>query len=155
MNLALIINAAIDSVQNAASAKGVEVSRSLIDVLPVTGEARRLQQVVWNLLSNAIKFTPNGGCVKITGQRDGDHVVLVVKDTGIGIDPEFLAHVFDRFAQADGSTTRAYGGVGIGLSISKQLVEMHGGTLEAHSAGRDLGATFTMRLPAKRAPVST
>ncbi len=114
---------------------------------PVTGDAARLQQVVWNLLSNAVKFTPKGGKVQVLLERVNSHVEISVIDTGIGIKPEFLPHVFDRFRQADATTTRRHGGLGLGLSIVKQLVEMHGGSIRAKSPGEGQGATFTVTLP--------
>jgi CheY-like chemotaxis protein len=104
--------------------------------------------VVWNLLSNGVKFTRKGGLVQVTLQRINSHVEIIVSDTGIGINSDFLPHVFDRFRQADGSTTRNYGGLGLGLAIVRHLVELHGGTAWAESAGRDQGAKFTVRLPA-------
>ena len=107
----------------------------------------RLQQVFWNLLSNAIKFTPKGGKVQALLQRVNSSVEFSVSDTGIGIPPHFLPHVFDRFSQKDSSTTRRHGGLGLGLAISKQLVELHGGTLQAASPGEGQGATFAVRLP--------
>jgi CheY-like chemotaxis protein len=106
-----------------------------------------LQQVVWNLLSNAIKFTPQGGSVEVRLEGAGSHVRVVVADTGEGIDQQFLPYVFDRFRQADGSTTRAHGGLGLGLAIVRHLVELHGGTIQADSGGRGRGATFTVSLP--------
>jgi CheY-like chemotaxis protein len=113
----------------------------------VRGDPARLQQVLWNLISNAVKFTPAGGRITVTVRRTESHVELAVTDTGIGISPEFLNHVFDRFRQADPSTTRRHGGLGLGLSIARHLTELHGGTLEAASDGLDRGATFTVRLP--------
>jgi CheY-like chemotaxis protein len=114
----------------------------------VFGDRERLQQIVWNLLSNGVKFTRRGGTVQITLQRINSHVEIVVNDTGIGIKPDFLPHVFDRFRQADGTTTRIYGGLGLGLAIVRHLVELHGGTVVADSAGENHGARFTVRLPA-------
>ena len=111
------------------------------------GDAARLQQIVWNLLSNAVKFTPQGGKVQVLLERVNSHVEVSVIDTGMGIKPEFLPHVFDRFRQADASTTRRHGGLGLGLSIVKQLVEMHGGGVRAKSPGEGQGATFTVMLP--------
>jgi CheY-like chemotaxis protein len=108
-----------------------------------------LQQTVWNLLSNAIKFTPKGGLVEVTLQRSGSYVEIVVRDTGKGIDPEFLPHVLERFRQSDMSSTRRTGGLGLGLALVKHLVEMQGGNVEAASAGKDQGATFTVRLPVR------
>jgi signal transduction histidine kinase len=117
----------------------------------VRGDADRLQQVIWNLLSNAVKFTPAGGLVTVRLRRvDGDGAVdLIVSDTGIGISPSFLPHVFERFRQAEAGTTRPYGGVGLGLAIVRQLVELHGGSVLAESAGVARGASFRVRLPMK------
>ena len=114
---------------------------------PVSGDPNRLQQVLWNLLSNAIKFTPRGGSVDVVLQRVGAQLELCVSDSGVGIAPEFLPHVFDRFRQADASNTRASGGLGLGLAIVKQLVELHGGAVRATSPGLDAGSTFTVELP--------
>jgi CheY-like chemotaxis protein len=102
---------------------------------------------VWNLLSNAVKFTPKGGKIDVILQRVGSHIEIAVSDSGIGIEPEFLPHLFERFRQADSSATRAHGGLGLGLSIVKQLVQLHGGTVKAESRGSNLGATFTVTLP--------
>ena len=117
--------------------------------MPTSGDPDRLQQVVWNLLSNAVKFTPSGGRVSIAARRTGDVDEIVVSDTGIGIDAAFLPNVFETFRQADASTTRAHGGLGLGLSIVKQLVALHGGEVSAESEGKDRGATFTVRLPVR------
>ena len=114
---------------------------------PIIGDARRLQQVVWNLLSNAVKFTPPRGRVEISCARRGPGVLIAVRDTGQGIAPEFLPRLFDRFTQADSTTTRAHGGLGLGLAIVRHLVEMHGGTVRAESRGEGQGATFTVTLP--------
>jgi CheY-like chemotaxis protein len=142
------VEAAIDVIRPSASAKGVDV-RAMVEssASPVLGDPDRLQQVVWNLLSNAVKFTPSGGRVTVLVQRVGDWAEVAVADTGRGIAPEFLPHVFDRFRQADSSTTRAHGGLGLGLSIVHHLVDLHGGTVSADSAGVGNGATFTVRLP--------
>jgi two-component system CheB/CheR fusion protein len=114
----------------------------------VDADASRMQQVFWNLLKNSIKFTPVGGCVGIRCRRDGDgHVMVEVNDSGVGIDPEVLPRIFNAFEQGDRSTTRQFGGLGLGLAITKAMVEMHGGSIEARSAGKDKGATFSMRLP--------
>jgi CheY-like chemotaxis protein len=113
----------------------------------VYGDHERLQQIVWNLLSNGVKFTPSGGSVNVSLQRINSHLEIVVTDTGVGISRDFLPHVFDRFRQADGSTTRNYGGLGLGLAIVRHLVELHGGTAYAESAGEDQGSKFTVRLP--------
>jgi CheY-like chemotaxis protein len=114
---------------------------------PISGDPGRLQQVVWNLLSNAVKFTPKGGKVGVVVERVNSHVEITVNDSGRGIKPEFLPHVFERFRQGDASTTRQHGGLGLGLSIVKQLVELHGGHVSATSAGEGLGATFVVSLP--------
>ena len=111
------------------------------------GDADRLQQIVWNLVNNAVKFTPEGGRVEVHMARADDGVEITVSDTGAGIEPEFLPYVFDRFRQADAATTRSYGGLGLGLAIVRQLVELHGGTVAVGSDGAGRGATFTVRLP--------
>jgi signal transduction histidine kinase/CheY-like chemotaxis protein len=146
--LAPVVDAAVESAGAAADAKGIRLERILDPKAgPISGDPGRLQQVIWNLLSNAIKFTPRGGKVQVLLQRVNSHVELSVADTGVGIAPEFLPYVFDRFRQADGSTTRRQGGLGLGLAIAKQLVELHGGSLRAASRGVDKGATFTIHLP--------
>jgi CheY-like chemotaxis protein len=113
----------------------------------VNGDTGRLQQIVWNLLSNAVKFTPRGGRIQVLLERVSSHASLTVSDTGEGITPEFLPYVFDRFRQADQSTTRAYGGLGLGLSIVKHLVELHGGIVRVKSAGKGHGSSFIVELP--------
>src|SRR5207249_629766 len=110
-------------------------------------DANRLQQVLWNLLSNAIKFTPERGGIEVALEKRGGYAAIRVSDEGAGIAPDFLPHVFDRFRQADASTTRRQGGLGLGLAIVHSLVQMHGGTVEAHSDGEGRGATFTVTLP--------
>jgi PAS domain S-box-containing protein len=147
-DLPAIINEALDSVRPAADAKGVRL-QSVLDphVGPVSGDPGRLQQVFWNLLSNGIKFTPRGGKVQVTLERVGSHAEVSVTDSGEGIAHSFLPHVFDRFRQADASTTRRHGGLGLGLAISKQLVELHGGNIRATSDGPNAGATFAVSLP--------
>jgi signal transduction histidine kinase/ActR/RegA family two-component response regulator len=147
-----LVEAAIETVRPAADAKGIAIERHF-DQAPalVAGDPARLQQALWNLLSNAIKFTPQGGTVRVlTAGADG-HVEITVADTGVGIKPEFMAHVFERFRQADASTTRRHGGLGLGLAIVKYLVEQHGGTVGAASGGEGQGASFTLRLPAASA----
>lgn len=145
-----MIQASVDSVRPSAETKGLQL-RVLIDPLagPVTGDPSRLQQVVWNLVSNSIKFTPAGGKIEVRLERVDSHVEIAVVDTGEGIDPAFLPHVFERFRQADASTTRNHGGLGLGLSIVKQLIEMHGGTIRAKSPGIGKGATFIVLLPVR------
>ncbi len=143
-----VIEAAAEGIRPTAEAKGVRLQVLLEPQIgPVFGDRERLQQVVWNLLSNGVKFTHKGGLVQVTLQRINSHVEIVVSDTGVGIKPDFLPHVFDRFRQADGSTTRNYGGLGLGLAIVRHLVELHGGTAWAESAGENQGAKFTVRLP--------
>jgi signal transduction histidine kinase len=148
IELAPIVAAAIDSVMPAAEAKGVRIERALApEPLVVNGDAHRIQQVLWNLLSNAVKFTPRDGVVRVTLRAEDGQAVVEVADTGRGIEPAFLPHVFERFRQADSSMTRAYTGLGLGLAIVRHLVEMHGGKVEAHSEGEGRGATFRVRLP--------
>jgi PAS domain S-box-containing protein len=148
LHLTDIIEAALATVLPAANAKEIRIHKVLDSLAgPVTGDAARLQQIVWNLLANAVKFTPKGGQVQVLLERVNSHVEISVIDSGIGIDPDFLPHVFDRFRQADASTTRRHGGLGLGLAIVKQLVEMHGGGIRAKSPGEGQGATFTLMLP--------
>ncbi len=146
------IDAAIETVRPAADAKGIRIERHYgADVPPVAGDPGRLQQVIWNLLSNAIKFTPRDGLVTIEVGRHEEHVAITIRDNGAGIGPEFITHVFERFRQADASMTRTHGGLGLGLSIVKHLVEQHGGTVRADSAGVGHGASFTIELPVAKA----
>jgi signal transduction histidine kinase/CheY-like chemotaxis protein len=148
VDLVTVIDAAIESMQPAADAKGVKLYKVLDPLTgPVTGDPSRLQQVIWNLISNAIKFTSSGGRVAVTLERVNSHVEISVSDTGEGIKPVFLPYVFDRFRQAEGATTRRHGGLGLGLSIVKQLTELHGGTVSAKSPGEGHGATFRVALP--------
>jgi PAS domain S-box-containing protein len=143
-----LVEAAVESVRPAACAKGIRLERVLDPLAgPVMGDPARLQQVVWNLLNNAIKFTPKGGKVHVSLARVNSHIEICVADTGVGIEPEFLDHVFERFRQADASTTRQYGGLGLGLAIVKHLVELHGGTVQAHSEGEGRGSRFVVHLP--------
>jgi PAS domain S-box-containing protein len=147
-DLALVISAAAGTVHLAAEAKRIRVEMSLESNLPlISGDPGRLQQVVWNLLSNAVKFTPEQGRIDIQLTQVGHQAQLQVIDTGKGITPDFLPFVFEYFRQEDGSTTRKFGGLGLGLAIARQIVEMHGGTISASSAGEGAGATFTVRLP--------
>ncbi len=148
VNIATAIEAALETARAAAEAKQIRL-QAILDASagPVPGDATRLQQVVWNLVSNAVKFTPKGGRVQVLLERVNSHVEIRVTDTGIGIHADFLPHVFDRFRQAESSTTRAHGGLGIGLAIVKNLVELHGGTVTAYSNGPHEGATFTVSLP--------
>ena len=143
-----IVKGALDSIEPAAQSKGVRLE-SILDPqsVIVSGDPGRLQQVFWNLLSNAIKFTPKGGKVQVLLQRVNSHIEFSVSDTGIGIPADFLPHVFERFTQKDSSTHREYGGLGLGLAISKQLVDLHGGSIQAKSMGEGQGATFVVTLP--------
>ncbi|MBD0364199.1 MAG: response regulator, partial [Coleofasciculus sp. C3-bin4] len=147
IRLAPVIEAAIDSVRPSAEAKSIQLD-SLLDPLVdlVAGDPDRLQQIVWNLLTNAIKFTPEGGKIEVRSLRVGSHAQIQVSDTGIGISPEFLPYVFDRFRQADSTTTRSHSGLGLGLAIVRHLVELHGGSVYADSAGEGQGSTFTVQL---------
>ena len=150
---ASFIEAAVETIRPAAEAKGIAVEMTLDPAVgTIAGDPNRLQQVIGNLLSNAIKFTPKGGQVRIALQRVQSDVEISVADTGTGIKPEFLAHVFERFRQADASTTRRYGGLGLGLAIVRHLVELHGGSVRAMSPGEGQGATFSLRLPVTALP---
>ena len=149
-DLITLCTTAVESMRPAGEARGVTIERRFERTsLPTSGDPDRLQQVIWNLLSNAVKFTPSGGHVTIAVRRLGGVDEIVVSDTGIGIDPAFLPNVFESFRQADASTTRAHGGLGLGLSIVRQLVALHGGEVSAESGGKDKGATFTVRLPVR------
>jgi signal transduction histidine kinase len=152
------IDAAVEAIRPAAEAKGIHI-RKLLDLSagPVAGDASRLQQVMLNLLSNAVKFTPEQGHIEISLQRLDDRAEVRVADTGIGIPAGFLPHVFDRFRQADASIHTRFGGLGLGLAIVKHLIELHGGSIVAESAGEGRGATFAVRLPfaARRAEPAT
>lgn len=154
-DLAAIVTAAVDVARPAAAAKQLRLGVDLGPGPAVTyGDPVRLQQIVWNLLSNAVKFTPPGGRIDIRLARDNGYR-LSVQDTGAGIDPAFQSFVFDRFWQADGTTTREYGGLGLGLAIARQLVELHGGTISVRSAGRGQGSTFEVNLPSVAAAPAT
>ncbi len=166
INLVPVIEAALETVRLSAEAKGIEIKKTIANPPGlISGDAGRLQQIVWNLLSNAVKFTPRGGRVEINlslvrddlpcvpepepevSPRQADYAQITVKDTGKGITPEFLPHVFDYFRQEDGTITRKFGGLGLGLAIVRYLTELHGGTVRAESPGEGQGATFTVRLP--------
>jgi PAS domain S-box-containing protein len=148
LTLVDVISAAVESASPAAHAKGIRLEKILDPSGSlVSGDPARLQQVVWNLLSNAIKFTPKGGRVQVLLERVNSHLEISVIDTGIGIPGNFLPHVFERFSQKDSTASRTHGGLGLGLAISKQLVELHGGTIQAKSRGEGQGATFVVTLP--------
>ncbi|MEW6494760.1 MAG: ATP-binding protein, partial [Cyanobacteriota bacterium] len=152
VNLVTMIEAARETVRLAAEAKSIQI-QTVFDsaARQVKGDSNRLQQVVWNLLSNAVKFTPTGGQIEIKLERIGSYAQIQVKDTGEGICAEFLPYIFEYFRQADGSITRRFGGLGLGLAIARHLVELHGGTIYAESPGQGQGATFTVRLPLLKA----
>ncbi len=148
VELPLLVMSALEAVRPAAEAKGVELTSHAADAGSVVqADPARIQQVVWNLVSNAVKFTPRGGRVCVSLARVEDHVQINVSDTGKGLSADFVPHIFERFRQADSSAAREHGGLGIGLSIVKQLVDLHGGTVRAASAGDGQGATFTVLLP--------
>lgn len=146
--LTKIIEAAFDSIKPAADAKNISLQKILgTQTTAITGDSERLQQIVWNLLSNAIKFTPRNGRVQVKLEQTESYIEIIVTDTGKGIAPNFLPFVFDRFRQADSSSKREFGGLGLGLSIVRHLTELHGGTVEVFSEGEDTGTTFTIKLP--------
>ncbi len=146
--LSAVIEAAIDAVRPAAELKAIRFETDLASAAClVPGDPNRLQQIFWNLFSNAVKFTPQEGLVRVDVKRNSPWVQVAVKDSGIGIRPEFLPFIFDRFRQADGSTTRTHGGLGLGLATVKHLVQLHRGGVEVESPGKDQGAIFTVRFP--------
>jgi signal transduction histidine kinase/ActR/RegA family two-component response regulator len=152
----LVVESALEALRQAAEAKGVSLARELGHLdREVLGDPTRLQQIVWNLVSNSLKFTPTGGVVSVAVSQRDAHIEIVVRDTGEGIDPGLLPHLFDRYRQADASCTRRHGGLGLGLAIVKKLVELHGGSVVAHSDGPGLGAVFTVRLPVHEEEGST
>jgi signal transduction histidine kinase len=148
IDLASAAAAALETVRPSTVSRQITVEYSAAPDVIVHGDASRLQQIVWNLLANAVKFTPTGGNIRLEVRRNVSNVELVVMDTGMGIDPAFLPHVFDRFRQADASMTRSFGGLGLGLALVRDLVQMHGGTVRAESLGKDQGSCFTVVLPA-------
>ncbi|MUH00148.1 PAS domain-containing protein [Scytonema sp. UIC 10036] len=148
VNLVEVVDAALETVRLSVEAKGIEIQKVVVgDIALVSGDSARLQQIVWNLLSNAVKFTPSGGQIEIRLEQVGTNARIQVKDTGKGITPEFLPHVFEHFRQEDSTTTRKFGGLGLGLAIVRYLTELHGGTVKSESPGAGLGATFTVSLP--------
>jgi signal transduction histidine kinase len=151
VRLSEAVEAALDSVRPAAEAKGVRLECTIMDGGTILGDPHRLQQIVWNLLSNGVKFTPSGGKVRIALEHIGGEAKLTVTDTGRGISPKFLPYVFDRFRQAETMASRTAGGLGLGLSIARHLVELHGGLIDAASEGEGRGATFTVIFPLREA----
>jgi hypothetical protein len=155
LDMKAVVEAALESTRPLADTKGVTLElETRVESLPMRGDAGRLQQVLWNLVSNAIKFTPRGGRVTVQLRPHGDSVELRVTDTGIGISPRFLPHLFERFRQEDGSSRRVHGGLGLGLAIVHHLVELHGGHISAHSPGEGLGASFVLHLPREPRPLT-
>lgn len=152
VDLCRVVQAAVETVLPASEAKSIHIDVRLVSISGlISGDADRLQQVVWNLLANAVKFTPNAGSIVVEVLETSGHAEIRVTDTGIGIEPEFLPHVFDKFRQADTSRTRPHGGLGLGLAIVRHIVESHGGTVQAHSNGTEQGSTFVVRLPVRSA----
>jgi CheY-like chemotaxis protein len=155
MNLNATIAAAVETVRPAARAKDIALAMSLDEAVGlIQGAPDRLQQVIWNLLTNGVKFTPGGGRVEISSRREASAVMIVVKDTGRGIPPDVLPHIFEPFHQEDSSSTRDQPGLGLGLTLVRRLVELHGGGIRAESPGRDQGATFTVTLPLTMPPAT-
>lgn len=155
-NLWEVLQVAFDTVRGAADAKAIQLSlRNEAGTAIVAGDASRLQQIIWNLLSNAVKFTPSGGSIEVELRPREDRYLLAVRDSGVGIDPDFLPHVFERFRQADSSAARRHGGLGLGLSIARNLAELHGGTIAALSEGEGKGSTFTLEIPVANPSVLT
>jgi|CZKU01.1.fsa_nt_gi signal transduction histidine kinase/DNA-binding response OmpR family regulator len=155
VDVAAAIESALETVRPEAEAKRVTLSAKVGAVGVIAADGDRLQQIVWNVLTNAIKFTPDGGTVDLAAARLGPRIVIRVTDTGEGIEPSFLPYLFEPFRQADGSTTRRHGGLGLGLAIVRQLVQAHGGTIRAASEGMDKGSTFTIEIPARSLPAIT
>jgi PAS domain S-box-containing protein len=148
-DLAAVVREAIETIGPAIAAKGQHLQVELPDGMIITGDPDRLRQAVWNLLSNAAKFTPVGGAITVRGEAGGNGLLLEITDTGSGISANALPRIFERFWQADATHTRGYGGLGLGLSLVRHFVELHGGTVAAHSEGLDKGARFVVRLPRK------
>ncbi len=149
VDLAPVVASAVEALRLAADAKSIQVSTVVAPRSVIVGDSDRLRQIVWNLLSNAVKFTPKGGQVEVRVEPKDSQIVLSVSDTGIGIDPAFLPHLFERFRQADSSTTRHHGGLGLGLAVVRHMAELHGGTVNAESAGLNHGTTFCVTLPVR------
>jgi signal transduction histidine kinase len=145
------IASVIDTVRPMADARGVNVGATVFDDVTVRADGERLHQILWNVVGNAVKFTPSGGQVDVGLRMNGAHVIITVRDNGIGIDPSLLPRIFDRFVQADTSTTRTHGGLGLGLAIARQLIELHGGTISAASQGRGTGTLVEILLPSQPA----
>jgi signal transduction histidine kinase len=153
VRLSEVLAVSVQAIQPSAHAKEISLSVNATDEGLISADAARLQQIIWNLLTNAIKFTPDRGRVEASVGRRSNRIVLTISDTGCGIEPGFLPHIFEPFRQAEPMMTRTHGGLGIGLSIVRHLVELHGGTIAVHSAGTGRGSTFTVQLPSERVPV--
>ena len=154
VDVADIVRQAVEAAMPAAQARGIDVQMTIAAHMgAIQADPDRLQQIVWNLLSNAVKFTPSGGRVSVTAAPHGHEIAIAVSDTGVGITPEFLPHVFERFRQQEGGSARRFGGLGLGLAIARNLVELHGGSIAVESEGTGRGATFTVRLPVR--PLTT
>jgi signal transduction histidine kinase len=147
VNLRDVVDAALDAVRPTANAKDITLAATLAEVGPMQGAPDRLQQVVWNIVANAVKFTSRGGRIDVVLRRADSYAEVVVTDSGEGISPDVLPHVFQEFWQEDNSSTRTHQGLGLGLTLVKHLVELHGGHVRAESAGKGRGATFTVALP--------
>jgi CheY-like chemotaxis protein len=148
VDLAAAVDAALESIRPAAEAKAIHVSLRLdVQEGVILGDASRIQQMIWNLLTNAVKFTPSGGHIDVDAHQDNGSIEIAVRDDGAGVAPEFLPYVFDRFRQAEASSNRRYGGLGLGLAIVRHLVELHGGSVSVDSQGLGRGSIFTVRLP--------
>ncbi|HJR60766.1 MAG TPA: HAMP domain-containing sensor histidine kinase [Vicinamibacterales bacterium] len=148
VDLAPLVEDGVDAARPAAAAKGINLGAHIErDIPQVLADSSRVPQIIWNLISNAIKFTPRGGEIEITLAREDSVAAIAVRDSGVGIDPDFLPRVFDRFSQSDHTPNRAYGGLGLGLAIVRQLMELHGGTVQGQSSGAGCGSTFTVRFP--------
>jgi signal transduction histidine kinase len=156
VDLVPVLESALDTLRPAAEAKGLTLAADFdLQHEEVLGDAIRLEQIVWNLLSNSIKFTPEGGRVELRMQHDADQIRVTVRDTGAGIDADFMPYIFERFLQSDVTSSRRFGGLGLGLSLVKYLVELHGGAVTAASEGRNRGTTFTVVLPRLQPVIST
>jgi signal transduction histidine kinase/ActR/RegA family two-component response regulator len=155
VDLASVVDSAVEMLRPAVDAKCIELRTAFVPHAMMVGDADRLRQVAWNLLSNAVKFTPKGGAVDVRIESRASQLVLAVSDTGSGVDPAFLPHLFERFRQADSSTTRRHGGLGLGLAIVRHLTELHGGTVAAESPGAGKGTTFTVSLPVQAVSAAT
>jgi signal transduction histidine kinase len=152
IDLRELLRGVVETIIPQAATKGVSLEFSPVPSVRLRGDAGRLEQVFFNLLGNALKFTPANGRITVSVEEEAEAVAIRVTDTGVGIDPQVLPFIFDRFRQGEDAARRDYGGLGLGLSIAQQLVEAHGGTIAAESAGRGQGATFTVRLPLPQAP---